>query len=312
MTIEGELHVDVEAWATGSPSDRRTLAHHVDAALADHGIDRGTFDTARSSAYKFFRAPAADKEPMRVAADAYRGWVGPGTETNAATFGLETPPDLKESYVIGPAVRPPGSERGADIDWYAPNRFPSEHPALEESWLALYRAAEALSFRLLALLAEVLGVPSARLVEASQRHTSSLVANWYPPTPSEPLANQFRIGPHTDYGTFTLLDRDPNGRGLEVQVRDGSWVELPNQPGTLVLNTADMMARWSGDRWRSARHRIRVPEQGDTGDQLSLVFFFEPDPDAAIAPLIGDGADTSVEPVIWQDYFAAKLGELTA
>jgi isopenicillin N synthase-like dioxygenase len=315
MTIDGELHVDVEAWATGSSSVRRAIAGQVDAALADvgflilehHGVDQSLFDEARTSAYRFFHAPAADKQRMRVAPDAYRGWVGPGTEANAATFGLETAPDLKESYVVGPAGRPPGTEPGAGIDWYAPNRFPPDHPALEESWMSLYRAAEALSFRVLSLLAGVLGVPSAPLIAASDDHTSSLVANWYPPTPSTPLPNQYRIGPHTDFGTLTLLDRDPEGRGLEVQVRDGSWIELPNEPGTLVMNTADMMAKWSGDRWRSARHRIRVPDAGDTGDHLSLVFFFEPGPDATIAPLTDSGADG----VIWHEYFAAKIGELT-
>jgi isopenicillin N synthase-like dioxygenase len=317
VTIDGELHVDVEAWATGSKSIRDAITRQVDAALADvgflilhdHGIDGNLFDDARAAAYRFFEAPASDKERMRVAPEAYRGWVGPGTETNAATFGLTTPPDLKESYVVGPTTRPPEREAGDGIDWYAANRFPPD-PAFEASWLSLYRAAEALSFELLSLLADALGVPAAAFADASRQHTSSLAANWYPPTTGTRLPDQYRIGPHTDFGTLTLLDRDPQARGLEVQVRDGSWVELPNEPGTLVMNTADMMARWSGDRWRSARHRIRVPEPGDTGDHLSLVFFFEPDPDAAIAPLTG--TDTGTESVIWHEYFAAKLSDLTA
>ncbi len=321
MTVDGELHVDVEAWATGSESVRRAIDERVDAALADvgflvlehHGIDAAMFDAARAAAYRFFRAPVADKERLRVLPNAYRGWVGPGTETNAATFGLTTLPDLKESFVIGPERRPPGTAPGTDIDWYAPNRFPPGQPDFDTTWSSLYRAAAALSFRLLPMLAGALGVPSAPLVAASDDHTSSLVANWYPPTTSEPLPNRYRIGPHTDFGTFTLLDRDPEGRGLEVQVRDGSWVELPNEPGTLVMNTADMMARWSGDRWRSARHRIRVPGAGDTGDHLSLVFFFEPGPDAAVVPLTGadTGTGTATESVIWHEYFAAKIRELT-
>ena len=42
--------------------------------------------------------------------------------------------------------------------------------------------------------------------------------NWYPPmtVAGEPEPGQFRIGPHTDFGTFTILDREPGKGGLQV------------------------------------------------------------------------------------------------
>jgi isopenicillin N synthase-like dioxygenase len=112
--------------------------------------------------------------------------------------------------------------------------------------------------------------------------------NWYPPMavagPPEP--GQFRIGPHTDFGTVTILDREPGRGGLQVWTEQDGWEDAPYQPGTFTINTGDLLARWSGARWKSNRHRV-LPPQAEAPDEdlVSLVYFYEADHDAVIESL---------------------------
>jgi hypothetical protein len=41
-----------------------------------------------------------------------RGWIPPGAEANGYLDGVETPPDLKESYSVGSSPAP--QENGGD------------------------------------------------------------------------------------------------------------------------------------------------------------------------------------------------------
>merc|ERR1712096_144379 len=69
----------------------------------------------------------------------------------------------------------------------------------------------------------------------------------------------YRVGPHSDYGTITLLVQDPVG-GLQVLDRvSGRWVDVPPKEGTVVCNTADLMMRWTNDRFPSSLHRVIGP-----------------------------------------------------
>ena len=51
---------------------------------------------------KFFALSPEQKLAYKMPPDRYRGYTSPGTESLAASYGQESPPDLKESYSIGP------------------------------------------------------------------------------------------------------------------------------------------------------------------------------------------------------------------
>ena len=60
---------------------------------------------------------------------------------------------------------------------------------------------------------------------------------------------QFRIGPHTDFGTITLLSRERGIGGLQVQERSGRWVDAPYLAGSYLMIVGDMLDCWTDGRW---------------------------------------------------------------
>jgi isopenicillin N synthase-like dioxygenase len=62
------------------------------------------------------------------------------------------------------------------------------------------------------------------------------IANLYPPCPQPELA--LGMPPHSDHGLLTLLIQ--NGiTGLQVQRRNGKWVNVNAIPNSLLFNTGD-------------------------------------------------------------------------
>jgi isopenicillin N synthase-like dioxygenase len=124
------------------------------------------------------------------------------------------------------------------------------------------------------------------------------------------MAGQFRAGPHTDYGSLTVVDRQPGVGCLQFQDDADTWHDVPFIPGTLTVNIGDLMALWTGGRWRSTRHRV-LPPSPDAPDEelMSLIFFHQPDHDAVITPLRNElGIDA--EPVVAGVYLRRKLDQL--
>ncbi len=87
--------------------------------------------------------------------------------------------------------------------------------------------------------------------------------NHYPPVSvvGEPEPGQFRIGPHTDFGTVTILDREPGAGGLQVYSEAAGWEDAPYEPDALTVNIGDLLEYWSGRRWPSGRHRVLPPQK---------------------------------------------------
>ena len=110
--------------------------------------------------------------------------------------------------------------------------------------------------------------------------------------------------PHTGFGCLTLLAQDDAG-GLEVRAADGSWIAAPPVEGALLVNTGDIVPVWSGGRWRSTAHRVVNPPDRN---RYSIAYFYDPGPDAVIAPLDGAARPASgPAPFRFGDHVMAQL-----
>ena len=103
------------------------------------------------------------------------------------------------------------------------------------------------------------GMPNVGFDSAIDRHFSTVPSNFYPEPQGEPLPDQLRAGPHTDFGSLTILAVNDAPGGLQVRFPDGAWHDVRPAPGQLVVNLGDMMERWTNDRWKSTVHRVVNP-----------------------------------------------------
>ena len=308
--------VDLRPWLDGS--DPAGVATAVDTALrtvgffllVGHGVDAQLIADTRRVYREFFALPEVTKQQVRMPRLGLAGWAPMGMEANGYSFGHETPPDMKESYRLGAhalAGRLP--LRGANVWPEAPGEF----RRLATAYLA---EVDRVHMELLRVCAAAAGLDDLdHFARHARRNDNTLNVNWYAPTRvfGTGRPGQYRIGPHTDFGTLTVLHREPGSAALQVQLPDGEWVEAPVLDGSFTINCGDMMAHWSGGRWRSAIHRIPAPGEAASGndndndneDLLSIVYFCEPDPETMIQP-IGGG-----EVVNAGEYLHAKIAAIT-
>ncbi|XP_014340757.1 uncharacterized protein SI:DKEY-10O6.2 [Latimeria chalumnae] len=94
---------------------------------------------------------------------------------------------------------------------------------------------------------------------------------------------QIRCGEHSDFGSFTLLFQDTSG-GLEVMHRSGQYISAPLIPGTVLVNIADLMQRWTSDFLVSTKHRVLLPPDAKRNTlRQSVAFFVHPDDDVIVS-----------------------------
>ena len=311
--------IDLGPWFSGTEAGRREVAERVDDALrtagflliTGHGVSRALRDRVRAHARAFFALPEQVKQRYEVRVGG-RGWLPPGIEANGYAEGTATPADLKESYSL--AAEDPTGDPEVDAQWFLPNVWPAEVPGLRPALTEYLGRMRALSDELMAICAVALGLPDDHFASYLTHPTFGFNVNWYPALrrigPAEP--GQFRIGPHTDFGTVTVLDREPGLGGLQVYTAEGEWVDAPFDPDAFTVNLGDLMARWTGDRWRSTRHRVLAPPPEAPEEELmSLVYFYEADHDAVIETLPPPVGRTSYPPVVWGDYLREKLAAIS-
>ncbi len=316
--------VDLDPWFEGTPEQQARLAAEIDGHLrrmgflivTNHGIPDEVMARCRQEAFAFYHRPPEEKASVALRPGPYRGWVGPGLESNSATYGIDTPPDMKETFSYGPVDIPDPTLIEAVPRWFADNRWPEDQPAFQEACERWWREARDLADALLEIFALGLGLDQGHLRDRCIATTSSVSVNWYwSHAHTAPEEGQFRIGPHTDFGTLTILDRQPGEGGLQVQDAEGNWMDAPAIPGSLVVNTGDMMRQWTNDRWCSNEHRVLPPSaEAPTEELLSLIFFHEPDYDTVIEPLpscVSDDNPSRYKPVTAGDYLAAKMDALS-
>ncbi|KAJ7683431.1 thymine dioxygenase [Mycena rosella] len=95
-----------------------------------------------------------------------------------------------------------------------------------------------------------------------------------------------RMPAHSDFGSVTLLFQDEVA-GLEVEdlAVPGSFRPVPPIPGALIVNTGDLMARWTNNMIKSTYHRVCAPPGSPNGmvpERYSIPYFCCPDFDTIV------------------------------
>lgn len=314
--------VDLDVWDVASPEDRRATAESLDRGLREtgmfllrgHGVPREVMDELRVQGRAFFDQPRETKSRYAIGAPYESGWLemhpGGGVGVPRAEGEEPSAPDLHESFYAGPAHR--SGDEATDRYCYPPNRWPEEVPGLRRATDAYTGHMLRVAHRVNGLFAAALGLSEDFFNQYATKATWTQNVSWYPSLNAVGAVaeGQLRNGPHTDLGTFTVLSRQQGVGGLQAWNETDGWFAPPYDPEALVVNLGDLMEHWTDGRWRSLRHRVLAPSPSAPDEELvSLVFFYESDPDTLIEPLappVGGGA--GLEPLVSRRSVLEKLG----
>ena len=160
------------------------------------------------------------------------------------------------------------------------NQWPRDLPGFREDALAYMAAVEALGMKMLPVVARALDLPL-DFFSAYFNPANLQLRLLHYPVRDESEPEQYGAGAHTDAGFLTFLMQHGIG-GLQIRRTDGTWFDAPVLPGRFLINTGDLLRRWTNDRWLSTPHRV-LNLSGT--DRYSIAFFFGPDLDRQLACL---------------------------
>jgi isopenicillin N synthase-like dioxygenase len=279
-------------------------------AVSGHGVPPALVADVVRVSREFFDLPLEKKMRVAMPFTGYPYGYSPfEKEALAQSYGSSTPPDLKESFSIGPQVTwaaRPGNRSAGFQD--APTLWPDEPRELGEVYRRYFFEMGNLASRILSLFALALDLPAGFFESTTDRHASALRALNYPPLLRPPRPGQLRAGAHCDYGSLTILLAEPGSRGLEIRHPSGEWQSVPIEDRAFIVNIGDLMARWSNDRWVSTVHRCSC-EKGSSRRQ-SVAFFHLPNWDAEIRTIptcLPEGGHTKYPPVRAGEYLMGKF-----
>ena len=314
--------IDMAAAQTASAAAIQDLGCQVDAicrqtgflAIVGHGVPREVIAAAWDASRAFFDLPVERKLATKMPYVGYPYGYSPlQAEALAQSLGAETPPDIKESFSIGPLHQPPHTGNEPDADFrFAANLWTQETVNFRAAWSAYYAAMGELAARIMRVFAAALHLPAEFFAGAIDNPSSAMRALNYPHQPVPPPPGQLRAGAHSDYGSLTILLAEDALGGLEIRTADGQWQAVPIIADAFIINIGDLMARWTNDRWVSTLHRVVNPpadRRGSTRRQ-SIAFFHQPNWDAEIACIptcIAPGESAKYPPVKSGEHLMRKF-----
>ena len=255
--------------------------------LINHGVPWRLVETTFAEAARLHASPQEILEP--IAMDGYHGGylgLGGGTSYASDIAGEVRTPNLNAAFF---------THRGG---YRVGNRWPDLH-GFQENINTYIDSILTLSHRLLPLLALSLGLPPEFFAPHFDEPSCTLRMSHYPVL--DYGEHDWGLAPHTDSSIFTFLPAN-DVPGLEIRPAGHDWIEPPALPQSFLVNSGDMLKRWTNHRYRSTAHRAR---NDSTVDRYAIPFFFGARDDAMIEalPTCVD-ADHPVlnDPITYGDY----------
>ncbi|SIR98260.1 isopenicillin N synthase family dioxygenase [Williamsia sterculiae] len=242
--------------------------------LVGHGVSRERMHEVIELAREFFALePDRKNEISQLQSPQFRGYSRLGGElTNGQV-------DWREQIDIGP-------EReviaGAQGYWrlQGPNLWPDAVPRFRPVYEAWSETLSDVGLRLLRYWATSLGAEPSTFDDAFAELPATLMKVVRYPGSADSSQG---VGAHKDSGVLTLLLIESDSTGLQVELEEGEWVDVPPLDGAFVVNIGELLEVATGGYLRATRHRVQAPAPGT--DRVSIPFFLNPALDAVV-PII--------------------------
>ena len=269
--------------------------------IINHGIEKTLIEQLFQVSKQFHSQPLSEK--MRVALDHnHRGYIAINTSTDVNSKLADVKkPNQSESFMM---MREDKSEL-PDVYLSGPNQWPKLEnfkEVLEKYTFNMTKLGR--NLMRLALLSS--GVKDLSVMQSLDTPTIWLRLLHYPPISKNSPSDLYGSAPHTDFGCLTILAQDEIG-GLQVQTREGEWIDVPKLEGSFVVNVGDMLSRYTNGLLRSTPHRV-INKSGK--ERFSCPFFFDPHTNAVVQPLKGTGKP-KFSPINFGEFLREELEALS-
>jgi isopenicillin N synthase-like dioxygenase len=251
------LNVDYRA-ADASARLERSLRDTGFAVLTAHPVPAATIEAAYAEWAAFF----GSEEKHRHTFDPERqdGYF-PYRSENAKDHPQK---DLKEFFHVYPGTALPAGMSGATRQLYAEL---SSLAGQLLGWVEDHAPAD---------VRGSLSMPLREMVRDSPQTLFRILH--YPPLTGSEEEGAVRAAAHEDINLITLLVA-ATAPGLQVKDAAGAWWDVPADPGSVVVNSGDMLQMASGGYYRSTTHRVVNPSgEAARRSRLSMPLFLHPWP----------------------------------
>lgn len=271
--------LDMADYLAGKPGAAEKLAHDLRSAtetvgffyLLDHGIPDELIAATFEQSRRFHSLSEEEKRKLPYAsADTFLSGYQPCGVARSKKSAVEIVADAKPNLLSKFSVN-------KEPDGKIYNRWPENLPGFREVVSDYHATIEKLARRFLPLWASSLGLPTDWFERFFDTPHLTLSMLHYPPQ-SEIGNRQYGIAPHTDNSFMTFLAQSNVG-GLAVRMPSGHWKLVDKMPGAFLVNTGNLMVRWTNGRYLSTKHRVINTANVE---RYSLPVFFGPSVDAVI------------------------------
>ncbi|KAL6703921.1 hypothetical protein ACN47E_008957 [Coniothyrium glycines] len=232
--------------------------------ISNHGVPQIVIESLIESLPQLFGLSTKEKEQIALhKSPHFLGYSAAGAETTAGKadnreqfeFATELTDDWTEDKPIAERLR-------------GPNQWPEAFPALRPILQKYMSELTSLSENFLKLVAEALQLPElAFLPFLGDQHRLKLVRY-----PASTAGEEQGVGPHKDssgWWTFLLQASPAHVKGLQVLNKLGEWIDVPNLPGTFVVNVGQGFEVVTNGVCKATTHRVL----SSVHERFSVPFF---------------------------------------
>jgi len=245
--------------ANGTEAFVESLHKHGFAVLKNHGIDLDLLHKAYATWQKFFNEDS--KHDYEFKKETNAGFFS--TEISESAKG-ETVLDLKEYFHFYPKSN------------YYPAYTKDVTTGLMNQMLDLANTMlKAIDERSPAEVRAKFSMPLQQMISKGNYHLFRPIH--YPPIKGDEPVGAIRAATHTDIDLLTLLFPS-SSKGLQIQLNNGEWEDVPTDEDWMVINIGDMLDECSGGYYPATLHRVVKPEgEGVSKSRLSMPYFLHAD-----------------------------------
>jgi len=239
--------------------------------VRNHGVAPATIERVFEVSEQYFALPLEEKMELPIDKNLLGYMPMGGSQTTTETLSKNPKPNQNESFFTTRELDPSDPSVLAGKMFRGVNRWPRRPPGFRDALLAYTDALDTLGKQLVQGFAHAFGMPPSYFAEPfAEPHISLRLA--YYPNQVDDAADVFGVAPHTDFGFITIL-ATTKVPGLEIRPRGKDWIQAPALTDCFLINTGDLLQRWTNDVFQSTPHRV-INRAGRP--RYSIPFFFRP------------------------------------